>query len=94
MAAPLSIRSDYGLGGAGVGGTTNAVHPRIGRVLRGLIDDIAARTPATIASPDAAAQGGAYVQADVQSIATLANELKAAMNAASGATATVTKATL
>ena len=39
-------------------------------------------SPSTVAvaSADAATQGGAYVQADVQSIATLANELKADVN--------------
>lgn len=36
----------------------------------------------TTTSPDAAAQGAGYVQANVQSIATLANELKADFNAA------------
>lgn len=34
-----------------------------------------------VTSPDAATQGGSYAQADVQSIATLANELKGDVNA-------------
>jgi hypothetical protein len=71
----ILIRSDYGEGGAGIG-TKSAQHERIGPVLRGLVSDIATRTPAAIASPDAT---------DLASAITLTNEIKASLNAATGA---------
>lgn len=42
--------------------------------------DISALTSPLVTSADAATQGAGYVQADVQSIATLANELKTDVN--------------
>lgn len=51
----------------------------IARKFEGL-ETITAATP-SITSADAATQGGSYNQANVQSIATLANELKVDFNA-------------
>lgn len=44
------------------------------------IDDHPAAAQASVASADAPAQSGVYVQADVQAIATLANETKSVVN--------------
>lgn len=79
----LLIRTDYGEGGMGVGSTKTAEHPRIAAVIRGLVDNDTARTPATIASIDAT---------DLAEVITLANEIKAALNAASAAALEVDKA--
>lgn len=45
------------------------------------VEDITTTLP-SVTSANAATQGGSYVQADVQSIATLANELKSDLTAA------------
>ncbi len=79
----LLIRTDYGEGGMGVGSTQTANHPRIAGVLRGLVDNDTARTTATITSIDAT---------DLAEVLTLANEIKAALNTASGAALEVDKA--
>lgn len=88
----ILIRSDYGEGGAGVGATKSAQHARIAEVLRGLVDNDTARTPATIASADAPAAAGSYTQADIQDMVDLLNEIKGALNAASGSALAVDKA--
>ena len=52
----IYVRRNYGEGGAGLAkATATAQHRPLPEVLRGLIDDIEARKPATIASPDAVA---------------------------------------
>ena len=79
----ILIRSDYGEGGAGIGATKSAQHERIALVLRGLVDNDTLRTPAEITSPDAT---------DLATTQTLVNEIKAALNAASGAELAVGKA--
>lgn len=63
-----------GTGNAAAAGTRGAVFQ--GAAVADPASTSLASTVA-VASPDAAAQTGGYVQADVQSIATLANELKA-----------------
>jgi hypothetical protein len=80
MADQLKIHDDYAEGGAGVG-TKTTRHPGIKDVIHGLIDDIAAGSVATIASPDAV---------DLATAITLVNEIKAALNAAGAASATKT----
>ena len=86
----MKIRNDYGEGGAGVGSTKTAQHPRIAEVVQGLVTDIGSRTPATIASPDGvAAAGAAPDKAEYDAVVLLVNEIKAAMNAASAATVQV-----
>ena len=44
-------------------------------------EDVTNDLPGALATADAAVQTGSYVQANVQSIATLANDLKAKLNA-------------
>ena len=78
----ILIRRDYAEGGAGIG-TKSAQHERLGTVLRGLVDDISARTTAEITSADASDLGTAI---------TLVNEIKAALNTASSAALSVGKA--
>lgn len=57
-------------------------------ILKAIRDELdAIKSGSAITSPDAATQTAGYVQADVQSIATLANELKAKLNAISTALA-------
>lgn len=88
----ILIRSDYGEGGAGIGATKSAEHERIAAVLRGLVDNDKARTPATIASADgAAAAGAAPTKAEYDVVVTLVNEIKASLNAASAAALAVDK---
>ena len=74
---PLTIHDDYGEGGAGVGSTKTAKHPRIADVVRGMIDD----RPATIASADAVASVGVPTKAEFDAVVVLVNEMKAALNA-------------
>ena len=82
------IRTSYGDGGQGLAGHGNALHPPIGVVLRGMLDDT---DLGTIASPDGvAAAGAAPTKAEYDVVVTLVNEIKAAINAV--ATKTITKA--
>jgi hypothetical protein len=83
------LKKGWGEGQRGINAPT-ARHPKLSAILTDIAADLAALRPATIASPDAATQGGAYVQADVQSIATLANEIKTALNALAAATPSFT----
>lgn len=86
------VRKTYGVGGAGLQGSGDALHPPIQEVLRGLIDDQAAGTAATIASPDGVdAAGAAPDAAEFDAVVLLVNEIKAALNAASAAVPTVVK---
>jgi hypothetical protein len=69
-------------GDGGVHGDGTPQKPALGKVLFDLIDDINARTPATIASADAS---------DLATAITLVNEIKAALNTASATTLKTTK---
>lgn len=85
------IKADFGEGGANLVPQGTGGSPTLATALRDIADDLALTKVATIASADAATQSASYVQADVQSIATLANEIKTALNAIAGGTLKTTK---
>jgi len=89
----MILHADYGEGGAGVG-TKTTRHPGIGDVLRGLVDDIGNKDVATIATADAVPSVAAPTKTEFDAVVTLVNEIKAALNASTTASATknVTKA--
>lgn len=75
------VKANFGSGGSGLS-AGHANPDSLAEVLRGLVDDISGRTPATIAEDDATFTEVVSADAtDEASAVTLANELKAAYNA-------------
>ena len=74
------IPSDFGVGGSGIAPRGGHGKPSLVEILNDVADDLAATQIADIASADAT---------DLASVITLANEMKASLNAIASGTYTV-----
>lgn len=77
LATHTALTSAHGATGTIVGTGNVATAGTAGVVLKAAASTDASSSAVAVSSPDAATQGVSYSQANVQSIATLANELKA-----------------